>query len=284
MCRNNFRRLVHHTFHCGGGQLLPAPAEFPRSLFSDPVLFSDCWTFELMLFLLPVRKILMKMCYTWSMPIWTCCHVIILRHMTGISGASALFGAQISVWIKASLDSVTSGSAAMWKQAYSTSSRESPPLTWLAYIFSFPLLLPHSQLCAVLPFPGVPLIFPQCVVLKAGPLFPAGGKHGGREGGRRQADFLAASFGSLSVWEKAEETDVMMTEELSIQGTDFSSKTLDVVILLRHKCLNNCVIRLSAFFYLLFLVQLVVFTSVKNREEQSALTFTVHRDLFLYCF
>lgn len=78
----------------------------------------------------------------------------------------------------------------------------------------------------------------------------------------------------------------MMTEELSIQGTDFSSKTLDVVILLRHKCLNNCVIRLSAFFffYLLVLVQLVVFTSVKNREEQSALTFTVHRDLFLYCF
>lgn len=39
-----------------------------------------------------------------------------------------------------------------------------------------------------------PSIFPQSVVLKAEPLFPATGKQGGREGGRRQADFLAANI------------------------------------------------------------------------------------------
>lgn len=101
-------------------------------------------------------------------------------------------------------------------------------------IFSLPPLLPLFSFFYVpsspvffffLPFPGVPLsgqgpsIFPQSVVLKAEPLFPATGKHGGR---RRQADFLAANSWSMSVWEKAGGTDLMMTEELCILETDFS--------------------------------------------------------------
>lgn len=46
---------------------------------------------------------------------------------------------------------------------------------------------------------------------KAEPLFPASGKWE-REGGRSQPLFLAASVGSVSVGEKADQTDVMMTE------------------------------------------------------------------------
>lgn len=134
--------------------------------------------------------------------------------MTGISGALAVFGAQTSVWIEASLDSMSE----LWHQSSLTGYvKTSIQYIWqfvssptrLALFFSFPQMLPLSLFLCLPPlvfFPFFslflespssgqgPSIFPQSVVLKAEPLFPATGKQGGREGGRRQADFLAANI------------------------------------------------------------------------------------------
>lgn len=140
--------------------------------------------------------------------------LIISVEMTGISGALAVFGAQTSVWIEASLDSMSE----LWHQSSLTGYvKTSIQYIWqfvssptrLALFFSFPQMLPLSLFLCLPPlvfFPFFslflespssgqgPSIFPQSVVLKAEPLFPATGKQGGREGGRRQADFLAANI------------------------------------------------------------------------------------------
>ena len=97
--------------------------------------------------------------------------------------------------------------------------------TFLSFSFSF-----FSQIFLGVPISGQgPRIFPQSVVLKAELLFLATGKWVGRRRsrrGRRQAHFLAANLGSTSVWEKAGETDLMMTEQLCILGTDFSQNKI----------------------------------------------------------
>lgn len=201
----------------------------------------------------------MKIYYTCSMPNWTCCPVIILRdwHFWGfgfISSSNISLSQSVS-WQH--VCAVTSGfphwvgSCVKTSIQYICQGVSSLNLAGLHFLppslaALFPTLCrPPFFFFFLSLFLESPSFSHRAWCWRLGHCFLL---EGNMEGGGRQADFLAASFGSLSVWEKAEETDVMMTEELSIQGTDFSSKTLDVVILLRHECLNNCVIRLSAFF------------------------------------
>lgn len=170
--------------------------------------------------------------------------LIISVEMTGISGALAVFGAQTSVWIETSLDSMSE----LWHQSSLTGYvKTSIQYIWqfvssptrLALFFSpSPQLLPLSLFLCLPPLffflfsffslflesPSSgqgPSIFPQSVVLKAEPLFPATGKQGGREGGGRLTSWLPTSR-SVSVWEKAGETDLMMTEKLCNLQSDFS--------------------------------------------------------------
>lgn len=97
--------------------------------------------------------------------------------------------------------SFLTGSAAIWKQACNSSASESPPWTWLAYIFSFPLSLPRALFSFLLFFPPVswspphqakdPAFSHRTRSLKAEPLFPASGKLG-REGGVGLSSWLPA--------------------------------------------------------------------------------------------
>lgn len=181
-------------------------------------MISAEWLSWFLFLLLQLRKSFNKKYWSWSLPNWTCCHVIISQEMTGISGALALFGAQTSVWVEASLDSMSS----LWHQTFLTGFG-SYVKTSIQYICqwvsslnlaglhfrlpslaaSFPFLrLPpffffyifftfFFSLFLESPSPGQgPSIFPQSVLLKAGPLFPATGKRGGREGGGRLTSWL----------------------------------------------------------------------------------------------
>lgn len=157
--------------------------------------------------------------------------------MTGIAGA--LFGAQTLVWIYVSKClftcpscDVTLSSLSLLlciKQVRNSSAHMSPPLIWLASFtpsFFWPLVAhfqPSSSFFSYifLPSPGVPCFAPRTQH------FPTECAAEGlaivscyREGGGRPADFLAANSGSMSVWEKAAKTDVMMTEKLFILETD----------------------------------------------------------------
>lgn len=79
-------------------------------------MISAEWLSWFLFLLLQLRKSFNKKYWSWSLPNWTCCHVIISQEMTGISGALALFGAQTSVWVEASLDSMSS----LWHQTFLT--------------------------------------------------------------------------------------------------------------------------------------------------------------------
>lgn len=59
--------------------------------------------------------------------------------------------------------------------------------------------------------------FSHRVVLKAGSLFPARGKLAGR---RRQADFLTANLGSMSVWEKKSRRDGSEDDRVTVSSRE----------------------------------------------------------------
>lgn len=142
--------------------------------------------------------------------------LIISVEMTGISGALAVFGAQTSVWIETSLDSMSE----LWHQSSLTGYvKTSIQYIWqfvssptrLALFFSpSPQLLPLSLFFVpssplffsfffFLPFPGVPLIRPRTQHFPTecsaeGWTIVSCYRETGREGGGRQADFLAANI------------------------------------------------------------------------------------------
>jgi len=129
-------------------------------------------------------------------------HVIILQEMTDMSG----FGVQKSeLWLRSSF----TGSPATVQyicQCFSF-------LTWMASFLLLSLVPFFLFLCIYFPFsslrPRTQLFPTECSA--EGWAFVSCCRETWRRR-RRQAHFLAANSGSMSVWEKAGETDMMMAE------------------------------------------------------------------------
>lgn len=157
-----------------------------------------------------------------------------------ISGISAALGAQTSIWIAPSTACLSCDiSLSSLGRQLSENKRAIHLPASLHPEPDWPTFSPSLPRCLVPFFPSFfffffippiswspplqakdPAFSHRARSLKAEPLFPASGKLG-REGGRSRPLFLAASFGSMSVWEKAGWTDVMMTGKLCGQASGF---------------------------------------------------------------
>lgn len=170
--------------------------------------------------------------------------------MTGISGASELrHQPELKLLLTACL-CVDISRPSLCQQLLNTSVQYIwqyiPSLNLAVLVFSSSCLLHFSFFH---PFPGVPLSpakdqafsHRECC-WRLGHCFLLQGKKTGREGGEEeagQADFLAANTEVVSVWEKARETDLMMTEDLCVPETDFSEENIDFVLFLKQGHLYN---------------------------------------------